>query len=501
MTLQKEAIMLHLSSTYILVNDIDRSAEFYSKLFEVKPTVITPERWVQFDFDGNSLAICNQMYDLKAIAGGGDLESVYSKAFISRLIKHKTIFGNNVIHKLRTEDLNKEHSRISAINIGIVSDILYANISLPYSFFTVTDPDGNVIEIYGEFAAPKQQEIASKDKKIVVEAPVIEKPAVVEPVIEKPAAAEPIPEQPAAVEPIPEQPAPVEIIPEKPVISEPEIEKPEVAPPPIEKSFKDKSILKAAIEKEKETKAEKEASELKEKETAGLTGDEPVFISPNWEEIANRLKKTVIEKTSRPGSSVKEKEPGPVKQADAEPAKKAVDRPGLRPIIAEEKPMILEEQMDDEPAVMTPIWEESYSKVKRPAIEKPSSPPAVKEPDRKPDKVIEETPNHKSSATDEQPIESTPLKTEEPVVLPPIVVKNIRNAVPVKEPESKPEKHPAEKPIFKPLAKDKEKEKEKEIEKEKEKDAKPAKEEDKPMPPQPPIWEKPSQDLWGDNRK
>ncbi len=535
--------MLHLSSSYILVNDMDRSSEFYSNLFGVKPTIITPDRWVQFDFGGNVLAICNQLFDLKTIAGGGDIDSMYSKEYIRRLSKHRTIFGNNVVHKFHTDDLSKEHARITKIHGGTVSDILYMNIESPYSFFTVADPDGNIIEVFGEYAVPEKQVIEEKDEKMNIKAPVIEKPVTAAPVPPKPEPVEVISPKPAPVEIAPEkepvskaapekpaaaEPAPVEIAPEKEPVSKAVPEKPaaaEPAPaqpakekteenetptPPVEKSFKDKSILKAAIEKEKE-KASKAAVIASEENNNGKKADEqdddlPVLITPNWEEIADRLKKTVIEKTSRPNTSVKEKEEIPPKQAEAEPEKKVVERPALRPIIVKEKPMVSDDSEDDEPSVMTPIWEESYPKTKKPAAEKNHSPAhSAKEAEPKADKTTDDTPRRKSSAAEEKEVEPEPKKAVEIPDLPPIVIKNIRNVIPVKEPEIKPEKQPSEKPIFKPIEKEKErvseKEPEKEPEKQPQKAAKPSDEAEKPKPLSPPIWEKPSEDLWGDQRK
>lgn len=292
--------MLHLISSYILVNDMDRSSEFYSKLFGVKPTIITPDRWVQFDFDGNVLAICNQLFDLKTIAGGGDIDSMYSKEYIRRLSKHRTIFGNNIVHKFHTDDLSKEHERIAKIHGGTVSDILYMNIDSPYSFFTVADPDGNVIEVFGEYAVPEKQIVEEKDEKMSIKAPVIEKPFTSAPIPPAPEPAVVIPARPEPAEAIPPKPAPVEIVPEKEPVSKPTPEKsaaaePAPAPPakeepePVknettasvpEKSFKDKSILKAAIEKEKESKASVKASETIDN---AKDDDLPIIIAPNWE--------------------------------------------------------------------------------------------------------------------------------------------------------------------------------------------------------------------------
>lgn len=170
--------------------------------------------------------------------------------------------------------------------------------------------------------------------------------------------------------------------------------------------------------------------------------------------------------------------------------------------------MVSDDSADDEPTVMTPIWEESYPKNKKPVAEKNHSPaPSTKETERKADKTTDDTPRRKSSAAEEKEIEPEPKKPVEVPDMPPIVIKNIRNVIPVKEPESKTEKQSPEKPIFKPLEKEKEREKApekapvKEPEKEPQKAVKPSDEEAKPMPLTPPIWEKPSQDLWGDLRK
>src|SRR5665647_1620192 len=121
--------MLHLSSTYLLVRDMDKSIKFYSQLLDMKPTTRTLDRWAQFDFDGQCIALCNQMYDYQAIAGGLDLDKHYSKAYLNRLSKHKTVFGNNIVLSFWAKDLNKEYTRVLALDIGTVSDILYVNIS------------------------------------------------------------------------------------------------------------------------------------------------------------------------------------------------------------------------------------------------------------------------------------------------------------------------------------------------------------------------------------
>lgn len=141
----------------------------------MKPTSNILDRWAQFDIEGCSLALFNQMYDYQAIAGGQNLEKRYNKPYLSRLSKHKTVFGNKVVLRLRAKDLEKERARILALEIGTVSDILYVNISEPYYFFMLTDPDGNLLEITGANSAPtsspeksEENEVPSKEQSISI---------------------------------------------------------------------------------------------------------------------------------------------------------------------------------------------------------------------------------------------------------------------------------------------------------------------------------------------
>jgi lactoylglutathione lyase len=41
---------------------------------------------------------------------------------------------------------------VKALSIGKVSEIMYVNISSPYYFFVLDDPDGNTIEITGYYS-------------------------------------------------------------------------------------------------------------------------------------------------------------------------------------------------------------------------------------------------------------------------------------------------------------------------------------------------------------
>jgi lactoylglutathione lyase len=336
-TQTQEVIMLELGATYLLVRDMDRSIKFYSQLLEMKPTSKAHERWAQFDFDGKSFALFNQIYDYQAVAGGQDLDRLYSKAYLKRLSKHKTVFGNNIVLRFQTEDLNKEYERVMDLDIGPVSDILNVNISEPSYFFFVTDPDGNLLEFSGAYSVPIVTPVIKEEKETPKVRPI--EPPIPPPVIKE--EKESIPKVRLIETPIPppvikeeketpkirpiETPIPPPIIKEQkettpklppvetpippPVIKE-EKEKPKVRPietpipPPVIKEQKETTpklppiqtpILKAALEREKAALAEKAAIE---KEAERVANAERAAIA-EWAAIAKEAaalaEKSIIE--------------------------------------------------------------------------------------------------------------------------------------------------------------------------------------------------------------
>ncbi len=80
------------------------------------------------------------------IKGGRDLEQHYDSEFIKNINSDYSV-GNTVVLNLRAENLEKEHKRVSSLKPKHISEIQYVNFMFPYHFFTVQDPEGNLIEI------------------------------------------------------------------------------------------------------------------------------------------------------------------------------------------------------------------------------------------------------------------------------------------------------------------------------------------------------------------
>lgn len=143
--------MLQLGSTYLLVKDMEKSIDFYERLLEMKVTSQNFNRWAQFNFGGNCIALMNQKYDDEFIKKSDNLEDVYSKEYLERFENFKISYGNNFVLNFYIDDLNAEYERLKSLNIGKVSSIMFLNVASPYYFFLIEDPDGNQLEITGEY--------------------------------------------------------------------------------------------------------------------------------------------------------------------------------------------------------------------------------------------------------------------------------------------------------------------------------------------------------------
>ena len=85
-----------LGTTYIYVNDLKKSIDFYSKLFQENPLKSNDDRWVQFS---NKIALYNKDYDAKII--GKEPSERFNQAYIDDFYKDTGIPKNNLFSILR----------------------------------------------------------------------------------------------------------------------------------------------------------------------------------------------------------------------------------------------------------------------------------------------------------------------------------------------------------------------------------------------------------------
>lgn len=143
--------MLRLGSTYLKTKLMEKSIDFYSKLLEMEPSSQNDDRWAQFNFNNQCIALWNPEYDKRRISSGENLLGIYSDSYIEFSKNEDIKYGNNVVLNFFTKDLKLEYERIKKLGIGKMTSIMYMNVAAPYYLFLLIDPDGNEIEITGEY--------------------------------------------------------------------------------------------------------------------------------------------------------------------------------------------------------------------------------------------------------------------------------------------------------------------------------------------------------------
>lgn len=142
---------MRCGSIYLVVKDFNKSLDFYEKLLDMEVSAINGERFAVFNNDGLNICLFNGYYDaehpeqMKTI---GESYPIYDDSLaIVNSENNRKIFINLGVH-----DLRKEYDRI--VSLGIADEltpIRYLNVFSPYWYFTFMDPDGNPIEITGEY--------------------------------------------------------------------------------------------------------------------------------------------------------------------------------------------------------------------------------------------------------------------------------------------------------------------------------------------------------------
>lgn len=140
---------MKLVTTYICVNDMKKSLNFYKSILQCEPVYYNDDRWVAFDC-GSQIALYNKKYDEVLLKESNNV--YFNQAYINDFFNEDDLKKNNiVIFNFEVKDLKKEYERIKSLNIGEVSEIMYVNVHIPYYYFNVCDPDGNILEIFGNY--------------------------------------------------------------------------------------------------------------------------------------------------------------------------------------------------------------------------------------------------------------------------------------------------------------------------------------------------------------
>ena len=119
--------MIKIDNFYFVVEDINKSINFYTKLFDKKPTNTTEDRWADWENEDSKV-----YFGIISIEATGE----------------RRVIGNNGVLGLYTDNVSKAFNKCKEIG----AKILYKPEKIPnsldnYTCFAIEDLDGNKIEI------------------------------------------------------------------------------------------------------------------------------------------------------------------------------------------------------------------------------------------------------------------------------------------------------------------------------------------------------------------
>lgn len=143
---------MHWGSVYLIVNDFNRSIDFYEKLLQIPVSAKNMDRFAMFEFEGMCLALMNAHFDSQN-PDKVERKGEYTEYFDDLTAIAAAANSRKFVLNFWDEDLRKEHERIKQLGItDNLTKIKYiCNVS-PYYYFQLTDPDGNVIEVTGNYS-------------------------------------------------------------------------------------------------------------------------------------------------------------------------------------------------------------------------------------------------------------------------------------------------------------------------------------------------------------
>ena len=118
---------MKIDNFYFVVEDITKSINFYSKLFEEEPTNVTENRWADWQNEDNKI-----YFGIISIEATGD----------------KRCVGNNGVLGLYTDDIDIAFNKCKEIGAKILYEPeKLTNSPDNYTCFAIEDLAGNKIEI------------------------------------------------------------------------------------------------------------------------------------------------------------------------------------------------------------------------------------------------------------------------------------------------------------------------------------------------------------------
>lgn len=142
---------MYLGSVYLIVKDFYESIEFYEKILQMKVSKQNMDRFAMFELEGNCLSIMNGYFDVRnpdKVVHKGEYNTYFDD--LEQIVQMNN--SRKVVLNFWVEDLRMEYTRVKQLNItNNITLVKYVCNVCPYFYFQMTDPDGNIIEVTGEY--------------------------------------------------------------------------------------------------------------------------------------------------------------------------------------------------------------------------------------------------------------------------------------------------------------------------------------------------------------
>ena len=139
-------------SIYLIVKDFEKSVAFYEKILSMKVSAQNGTRFAMFNNDGLNICIMNGYFDSMYPNEIKRLGEYFPKFDDMDKIAENDNNTRKIFINLYVDDLKQEYNRILSLNIAEeITPIRFIEYASPYWYFTLTDPDGNPIEITGGY--------------------------------------------------------------------------------------------------------------------------------------------------------------------------------------------------------------------------------------------------------------------------------------------------------------------------------------------------------------
>ncbi|MDE7418104.1 MAG: VOC family protein [Lachnospiraceae bacterium] len=143
--------MYTYGSIYLIAKDFDKSILFYRALFERDVIDQNKNRFAVFDINGLTLSIMNGTFD-REHSDEVDTKGEYCALYDDYAPIMEAPNCGKVVINLSIDDLRAEYERVKSLDIAAnLTKIRYINARNPYYYFCLKDPDGNTIEITGNY--------------------------------------------------------------------------------------------------------------------------------------------------------------------------------------------------------------------------------------------------------------------------------------------------------------------------------------------------------------